>query len=419
MGTLLKIAGRNVLRHKRRTIITGVVMMVGIGLFITADSMLIGMDRMTIDNMVDYTESFMKVRTPEYVNNLQGTPLDHGVPDAESVMRKALAADGRLKAAAPRAKFVATVSNYEDSLPVMATAVDPARDGAVFKLPESVVGGTWLDEAAPGSVVLGAGLAEEMALKVGDYVVVSASTVYDNVNADEYLVAGLVSSPMPEINDGGLFMAYADADGLLGTDGFVSEIVFATDRMPDLKALLAASADSAARVSAAYPGLRVDPLTELAKDYLAMRAMKGKASYFIIMVVLLIAAVGIVNTILMSVYARIREIGVLKAYGMSPAEIRRLFTLEGIIVGAVGSAAGVLFGIGMVWWLAESGVPMGAIVGDIDMGGLPLTGTLYGEWNPGSMAFGFMFGIVVAFVAARIPAKRAAKMEVTDALRFV
>jgi len=297
--------------------------------------------------------------------------------------------------------------------------VDPARDGAVFRLADSMVSGAWLDTAEPGSVVLGAGLAEELSLEVGDYVVVSASTAFENVNADEYLVAGLVSSPMPEISNGGLFMTFATADQLLGTSGFVSEIVVATERMPNLKALLAASAEAAAKTAKALPGLRADPLTELAKDYLAMRAMKGKGSYFIIMVVLLIAAVGIVNTILMSVYARIREIGVLKAYGMSPKDIQRLFTLEGIIIGVVGSAGGVLFGTALVWWMSTSGMPMGAFVGKVDMGGLPLSGTLYGEWNPGSMVFGFCFGLVVAFIAARIPAKRASKMEVTDALRFV
>ncbi|GAB1457768.1 hypothetical protein MASR2M48_30760 [Spirochaetota bacterium] len=71
-----------------------------------------------------------------------------------------------------------------------------------------------------------------------------------------------------------------------------------------------------------------------------------------ILVVLLIAGVGIVNTILMSVYARIREIGVLKAYGMSPKEIKGLFTLEGTIVGLLGSAAGTLFGVVLVWLMA-------------------------------------------------------------------
>lgn len=419
METLWKIAARNVLRHKRRTVITGIVMTMGIGMFIMMDSMLIGMDRLTIDNMVDYTESFMKIRTPEYVNNLQGTPLDYGISDPESAMKAALAADRRVTAAAPRSRFVANVSNYEDMLPTIATIVDPALDGAVFRLADSMVAGAWLDTAEPGSVVLGAGLAEELSLKVGDYIVVSASTAYENVNADEYLVAGLVSSPMPEINNGGLFMTFATADELLGTSGFVSEIVVATERIANLKSLLAVSSEVAAKTAALLPGLRVDPLTELAKDYLAMRAMKGKGSYFIIMVVLLIAAVGIVNTILMSVYARIREIGVLKAYGMSPKDIQRLFTLEGIIIGVVGSAGGVLFGAALVWWMATSGVPMGALIGKVDMGGLPMSGTLYGEWNPGSMAFGFVFGLVVAFIAARIPAKRASKLEVTDALRFV
>ncbi|HPM73885.1 MAG TPA: FtsX-like permease family protein, partial [Spirochaetales bacterium] len=99
--------------------------------------------------------------------------------------------------------------------------------------------------------------------------------------------------------------------------------------------------------------------------------------------------------------------------------IRRLFTLEGLLVGAVGSLGGVLIGALMDWYFVKVGMSIGAIVGSIDMGGLPLTGTLYGEWNPATMAVGFAFGLVVAFLAARIPAKRAARLEVTDALRFV
>jgi putative ABC transport system permease protein len=419
MGTLWKIALRNVLRHKRRTIITAIVMTVGIGLFIMMDSMLVGMDRMTIDNMVDYTESSIKVRTPEYVSNLQGTPLDHGVPDAEIAMRKIMAADSHVTAVAPRMNFVASVSNYEDSIPVIATAVDPVRDGAVFKLPESLVKGIWLNKAPAGSIVIGAGLAEELKVSVGDYLVLSASTAYDNVNANEYLIAGTLASPMPNINDAGVFMSFVDADELLGTSGFVSEIAVATHRAASMQTMLAESKTLATRIQAILPGLKVDSISDLASDYLAMRAMKGKFSYVMILVVLLIAGVGIVNTILMSVYARIREIGVLRAYGMSPPEIRRLFTIEGIIIGFVGSVGGVLFGMALVWYLIATGIPMGSLIGNVDMGGLPLNGTLYGEWNPATMLFGFIFGLVVAFIAARIPAKRAAKIEVTDALRFV
>ncbi len=419
MGTLFKIAARNVLRNKRRTAITGIVMMFGIGLYIYADSILKGMDRMTIDNMVRYTESFLKVRTPEYVDNLQGNPLDHGIPDPEGVIRKILAADPAVKAAAPRTRFVARLSNYEDEIPVLATAVDPVRDREVFRLPDAVVEGSWLDAAGPRDIVIGADLARELGVGLGDYLLVSASTVYENVNADEYRVAGLLATPDPGLNKSALFMAWADADALLGLDGLVTEIAVAGGSYPSLNALLDGSDRAAESLGRALPSLRIDPIRYLARDYLAMREMKGKFSSVIILIVLAIAGVGIVNTILMAVYARIREIGVLRAYGMTAKEIKRLFTLEGLIVGAVGSLAGVLLGIGIVALTATYGLSFESIVGDVDMGGIPIMDRLYGEWNFGNMAFGFLFGMFVSFISARIPAKRASKMQVTDALRFV
>ncbi len=419
MGTLLKIAYRNVLRHKRRTAITGVVMSVGIGLFIAADSMLVGMDRLTIDNMVDYTESFLKARSPEYVANLAGTPLEHGVPAPEAAAEALMAADPRIKAVTPRTRFVARASNYSDEIPVLATAVDPERDAAVFRTAGSVGAGRWLGPGAERGVVLGSGLAKELGLGLGDYVLVAASTVYENVNADEYEIVGLVETPIPEINKGALYISYADAEELLGLGGLVTELCASAERPPTLSALLESSAEASAKAGAALPGLKVDSIGELAKGYLAMRQMKGKFSQILIFVLLLIAAVGIVNTILMSVYSRIREIGVLRAYGMRPGEIRRLFTIEGLLVGLVGSLAGLALGLALDWYLVSVGIPMEAMLGDIDMGGIPLAGTLRGEWNPGTAAFGFVFGILVAFLSARIPARRAARLEVTDALRFV
>lgn len=419
MNTLFKIAVRNVLRNKRRTAITGIVMMFGIGLYIYADSILKGMDRMTIDNMVNYTESFLKVRTPEYVSNLQGNPLEYGIPDPEGTIRAILAADPAIKAAAPRTRFVARLSNYEDEIPVLATAVDPVRDGEVFRLADAVAEGLWLDKAEPGSVVIGADLAEELGLGLGDYVLVSASTVYENVNADEYRIAGLLAAPDPSLNKAALFMAFRDADEFLGLDGLVTEIAAAGRAYPALDALLKGADGAAAAVSKALPGLKADPIRVLAQDYLAMREMKGKFSSVIILIMLVIAGVGIVNTILMAVYARIREIGVLRAYGMTAKEIKRLFTLEGLIVGAVGSFAGVLLGVGIVALTSTYGLSFEQVIGEVDMGGIPIMDRLYGEWNFGNMAFGFLFGLFVSFLSALIPAKRASKMQVTDALRFV
>ena len=417
MGTLWKIALRNTVRHGRRTIITAVVMMVGISVFISFDSLLAGLDRMAVDNMADYTLSSLKIRTPVYVQDIEATPLDKGLAHPEETLA-AVAAQGLQGAA--RIRFVARVSNYTDEIPVLADAVDPAADARVFRLPSAVTAGSWLSRAAPHSVVLGAELARELKLTVGDTVLVTAQTVNDVTNADEYTIAGLVSTPAPEVNLGGLFMPLEDARALLdapsGPGGLVTEVDVALPRAPSLAAALAQGETTASRLRSALPADRVDPIGTLAASYLALRNAKASYALVPVIIVLIISAVGIVNTILMSVFSRVREIGVLRAYGMTAGDIRRLFTLEGLALGLAGSLLGVFLGSLLDLLLIVKGISMGAFTQSL--GSLPVSGTLYGEWNPRTMLIGFIFGVVVSLVAARIPARRAGRLEPTAALRF-
>jgi ABC-type lipoprotein release transport system permease subunit len=414
MGSLWKIALRNTLRHKRRTVITAIVMTAGISLFIAFDSMLTGMDRMAIDNMERYTVSSIKLRDPAYVEDLEANPLDKPLKGSEEAIA-ALAAIGA--PATPRIRFVARASNYTDEIPVLADAVDPDRDASVFALSASIADGAWLKGAPAKSVVLGASLARELGLKVGDTLLVSAQTVSDTTNADEFAIAGTLDTPAQEINSSGLFMSLADARTLLVSDpGLVTEVDAALPRASSLEAAIKGGDAAAARLRSALPGVRVDPISYLAKDYLGLRGAKAKYSFVLIFIVLLIAAVGIVNTILMSVYSRIREIGVLRAYGMTRRDISRLFLLEALAVGLVGSTFGVAVGCALDALMIRVGFDMSAFASS--MGSIPLSGVLRGEWNPGTMAFGFLFGIAVSLIAAQVPARKAARLEPTDALRF-
>lgn len=411
MGTLWKIALRNTVRHGRRTLITAVVMMTGIGFFIFLDSALAGAGRIALDNAADYTVSSLKVRNPAYVEDVAGTPLDKSLERPEAALA-ALAAEGL--PAAPRIRFVARLSNYTDQIPVFADAVDPNADSRVFATARALSAGTWLDGARGKSVVLGIGLAEELKLKVGDSVLISAQTLNDMTNADDYTVAGLVSTPASEVNQNGLFMSLADARELLDAPGLVTEVNAALPRAASLKATLAAGNAVAVRLRQALPGLRVDPVGELAKVFLADIDWHANFSRIIVAIVLLIAGVGIVNTIFMSVYSRVREIGVLRAYGMLSRDITRLFTLEGLLVGTFGSLLGVLFGAVLDLLIITKGISLGVFARE---GGW-LPGVLRGEWDPAMMAVGFVFGVLASLAAALIPARRAAKLEPTTALRF-
>jgi len=134
---------------------------------------------------------------------------------------------------------------------------------------------------------------------------------------------------------------------------------------------------------------------------------------------LLISAVGIFNTILMSMYSRIREIGVLAAYGLEPGQIKRLFSLEGMLIGVIGSAGGILLGAVFVWWLTSHGIAFGGMFGNLDLGNLPKNLLIKGEWNPLTFIQGFSFGVLVSWLASVMPARKASHIEVTEALRFV
>lgn len=419
MDPLWKIAIRNVLRHRKRTLITAIVMMVGIGTYITYDAVLAGMDRLSIDTMVQYSSAWLKVRTPAYVANETGTPLDHGIPapgDSAAAMRKAWPA---IRAVTPRTLFLGQASNYEDAEPVVSAAIDPATDALVFDVAANVAQGSWF--GAPGTarheVVVSADLAGDLGLKVGDALLLSARTAYENDNADEFTIIGITDSGLSLAAK--LYMDYSDARVFLGEGLPVTELDASAPRAPNLEAELAGAAKAASAVQAALPGLKVQPVGDFAKDYLALRDSKSKGSFMIVLIILLIAAVGIVNTILMSVYSRVREIGVLRAFGMPPKDIKRLFVREGLILGLIGSTSGLVLGGGLVAWLSTSGLRLATLFKGMDLGAFPTNGTLYAEWKPESFAIGLAFGLLSSWLAARSPAKRAARLEPTDALRFV
>jgi len=104
---------------------------------------------------------------------------------------------------------------------------------------------------------------------------------------------------------------------------------------------------------------------------------------------------------------------------MTSAHIRRLFSIEGLLIGLIGSSAALALGSLLVWWSVRSGIPIGDYFGGLDMGVIPMGDGLRGEWHPGTMVFGFLFGVAASWISARIPAAKAGKLEVTEALRFV
>ncbi len=418
MNTIVRIALRNVIRHKRRALITAITMMVGIGFFIGLDSVYNGMDRLSIDNMINLRDSSVKIFTFAYDADRESFPLDKGIADP-TALAVSLKRDPRVTAVTERTRFLAQAGNYRDTMYVVGTVVDPQEDPRVFSLKDALIG-SWLASGAEGDrqIVVGKELADRLGLKLGDAVVLAASTRYEAQNADEFTIVGLLSTSDPSLNKGTVFITRTAAEDFLDLGGLVTEMDVRLRPQVNLSGLLSDAALVASSVTTGNPGLVAYPFQELNKGSLSVLKQKRVWGYMIMLFILLISSVGIVNTVLMSVYERIREVGILRALGFRGREVRLMFILEGFFVGCIGSLLGAGLGILINCYSIYVGFPLQGLGADTGAS-FAFWGTLRGEWNPGSILFAVVFGMVVAVIASAIPARKAARMTATAALRFV
>ncbi len=418
MSTVLRIALRNVLRHRRRALITAITMMVGIGFFIALDSLYNGLDRLSVDDLINFRDSSVKIFSRDYDADRASFPLDTGIENP-ATLRDSLLHEARVVAATPRTQFLAQAGNYRDAVHVIGTVVDPVADVAVFSLKDALIGSWFTPQAGPDrQVILGKDLADKLGLKLGDTAVIAASTRYEAQNADEFTIVGLLSTSDPTLNKASLFITYAAANDFLDLGGLVTEMDLRLRPRVNLSDTLADAASVAAGVSAAHPALTAYSFQDLNKGFLTVLKQKRIWGYMVMLFILLISAVGIVNTVLMSVYERVREVGVLKALGFQRGEVVWMFIFEGLFVGFLGSLLGAALGILIDLYSIYVGFPLSKIGSDVGAG-FAFWGTLRGEWNPGSILFAVLFGMVIAMIAAAIPARSAARMTATSALRFV
>jgi ABC-type lipoprotein release transport system permease subunit len=417
MSTVLRIALRNVIRHRRRALITAITMMAGIGFFIALDSVYNGLDRLSVDDLINYRDSSVKIYSAAYDADRESYPLDKGIADV-AALSGWLKEDTRVVGVTPRTQFLAQAGNYRDSLYVIGTVVDPATDPRVFALKNVLEGGYFTPQTgADRQVILGKGLADKLGLKIGDTVLIAASTRYEAQNADDFTIIGLLSTSDPTLNNGTAMMSYAAANDFLDLGGLTTELDVRLRHRVNLSDTLADAASVAAGVKAAFPSLSPYSFQDLNKGFLTVLKQKRIWGYVIMLFILLLSAVGIVNTVLMSVYERIREVGVLKALGLRGRDVVWMFIFEGFFVGCLGSLLGAALGVLLNCYSIYVGFSLSKF-GDVG-GGFAFWGTLRGEWNPGSILFAVIFGMVLAVIASAIPARSAARMTATSALRFV
>jgi ABC-type lipoprotein release transport system permease subunit len=278
-------------------------------------------------------------------------------------------------------------------------------------LAETVSAGRYLTGDEPG-VLLGEWLAQDLGAKVGDLVTLRARTRYGAFQTLDLQVVGVLNCPNPMVNKGTAFIPLALADQALELEGAVSELDLG---FPEWREPGPRLEEVRARLRA-FPGLALAGWEDLAQDYLMIARAKTAGSSLMLVLIFIIAAVGISNTMLMAVFERVREIGMMRALGMSDGSIRLAFLLEAGGIGFVGTAAGLALGAALNYYMVRWGLNLGAMIGGMDIGYRVHT-VFRSAWHPQALLGALVFGIGASMLISLIPSARALRLRITDCLR--
>lgn len=409
MPFLLKVALRNIRRHRRRSIVTlatvasAVIGIVLFGGFIEA-------------NYTGLRESVIRSQYGHAQIHAAGYEAQHRAdpdrvrlsPDTAETVRTLLAHDPHVLMSSRRLEFAALIGNEKNSQAAIVRGVDPDTESLINSA-LTVIDGDELTEDEPDGVLLGEGLAQALNARPGATLTLLGSTVDGTMNAVDVKVAGIFRSFAKEYDDRAVMMGLKHAGQLLGTQSVDTVVVLLddTDALDGVLTRFGAAAQAA--------GLKLEWQTwsELASYYHKVVALYDGFFLFISLVIVVVVMFGITNTMLVAVMERTAEIGTLRALGTRRGGIVAQFLTEGVVLGTGSALIGVALGILAAHGITQLEIMMPAPPGSSK--GFPLRI----EDVPGLWAGCLLAVAGIAAFATLLPAVRAARQPVVAALRHV
>jgi putative ABC transport system permease protein len=412
MRKLAKIALRNLLRYKRRTLLTSSLVAIGVMfvlVFIAASG---SFKYIMIGQITDSMLGHIQVHKRGYVASIDSLPLTLNLSaKAGKKVESLLQGIPEVEAFSPRIKFGGMFSNFIETTNIRVNGVYPESEIATLPLFLSRIkqGGKSIEE---GEILVPELLAGGLGVKVGDTVVVIATNRDGSVNGKQFVVGGILESVTgPGGRDG--YMHINDAREVLRMEEReLSEIAL---RLKDFDKLHAVSAQLE-ELLAAETNPKGKPIFDVRtweglSPFSNVARMIDVMTFFIKLMLIAIVLVSIMNVMIMAVFERIREIGTISAIGTKPGKVLSLFLIEGFSLGVLGALAGNA--------LASMAVFILNIVGVSFNFGRQTGLTLSPRLNVEDMLLISVIVVLVSVAAALQPAFKASRMEPVDALRHV
>ena len=404
---LIRLAWKNIWRNKTRSLVVIVALILGLwaGLFLSGFSK--GMTEQRSEDILRNEISHIQVHHPKFGEEFKPK---FSLGEHAASLRSMLADDERIESFAFRTIAVGMVATAHSTKGIQFIGIDPKTENQLVHLKENVIEGTYFETKKRNPCLVGKTLANKLKLHLGSKVIGSFQDLEGNIIHTKFKVVGIYETSNYKKDEALMYVKREDLASAIGEAEITHEAAIYVNQRENIDSIKT-------ELIAAMPALLIEDWREISPE-LDLLAESGDQYLLIFMMVIMAAlAFGIINTMLMAILDRTKEIGMLKAIGMSRMKIFSLIMLETLFLVMVGSPLGLLFGYLTIEITGRAGIDLSAFSDGLKSFGYD---TLVRPELGSDQYIGvFVMVIIVAFLAALYPSFKALRLKTLEALRKI
>ncbi len=398
---LYKMAFRDLGRNRRRSFFSALALAMGLALLLLMASVIEGEIRGSMDSSIKLQSGHLQVRAKSYEEEKTSLAWEDLIEDPDSISAK-IASLPAVKIATPRLFASGIVAVGDETVGVRIIGIDPPSEAnAPFRA--GMISGDFLNADDRQGILIGQPLAEDLGLKAGDMVNLLANTSNGDVDEQPFIIRGVYTTHTPGYDQSTVFMPLAKAQAITQTENHASTI-FILLRDRDQTAAVAASLQTSQ--------YQVETWEQMNEILVQTEQYSNAVMILLYLIILGITATVIINTLIMAVFERTREIGILSAIGMKGGRIMAMFFAESSLLAVGGIGMGLIIGSLLVAYFTKYGF----FIGNMGITGILLGERIYAYMTLNDTISLTITAFVVTLLAALYPALLAARMEPVEAL---
>ncbi len=401
---IAQFAWKNIWRNKKRSLILVLAACFGVWGGIFTSGISVGMWEGTIESAIDRELSHIQIHHPKFRDEKL---VQQFIPNIDDI-RKKLQNDHLISGYSERVIVEGVIFSPVATRGVKILGIEPSEEKKVTSIYKKIINGDYFTENKENQIVIGGKLAEQLKIKLNSKVVLSFQSMDNNLVASAFRVAGIFKTESSIYDASVVFVRKEELQSLLGAKDIVHEIAI---RVKDISLIDTVKS----RLRANITNTAVEDWKEIAPEYALTRGILYLELNIFMGIILFALLFGISNTMMMSVFERIREFGMLIAIGMKRSRLFGLIILESVMLLFTGGVVGTLFGWLTVLILSKTGVDLSIVAEGLSAYNMPVV--LYPKVPLHMYISLFLMMLATAIIAAISPAIKAIRLKPAEAMR--